>query len=542
MNSTLSSRRRSPLEVLSLYPSPPPTFCGLLESRASADALRPFLLYEGRTWSYADFQAGVLNAAQTLVGRGMRKGDRIAVIATNSDSYLLLLFAVARIGAILVPVNPELNAAEARYILEHAAVNAVACVSSAIAMVRAACESLAPQPWVVLLEGESECLPTFAEWARSSTVCELPEDASPDDTCLILYTSGTTGYPKGVMHSQRNFVLAGEGFVERMHLQPEDRLFVVLPLFHINALFYSLGGALAAGASLLLAPRFSASGFWSTAAHGGATELNIIAAVGNILTRRARDEFVPGHQLRKIYGAGMSPETLEVFPREFGVPVLIEGYGLTEVPGVSNNPFPGPHRAGSIGRPSRHPDGSRLFSEMRVIGEDGNQLPPGEIGELAVRSPIVMQGYYRDAEATAKAFRDGWFLTGDLGYRDADDYYYFVARKKDIIRRRGENISGAEIDRVVAAHPQILEAAAIAVPSELGEDEILLAVVSRTTEPLSPAEIVDWCARHLSPMKQPTYFLQVDSLPHTPTHRVAKFKLKEDTTLLDRAVDLRSMR
>jgi crotonobetaine/carnitine-CoA ligase len=317
---------------------------------------------------------------------------------------------------------------------------------------------------------------------------------------------------------------------------------VVLPLFHINALFYSLGGALAAGASLLLVPRFSASAFWRVAAEGGATEVNILAAVGNILTRRPRHEFVAGHRLRKLCGAGMSAETLQVFPREFGVPRLIEGYGMTEVLGVCNTPFLGPHKPGSIGCPGLHPDHNRVFSEIRVLDDEGHDVPVGHTGEIAVRSPIMMQGYYRDAEATAAAFRDSWFLTGDLGYRDADGYYYFVARKKDIIRRRGENVSGAEIDRVVAAHPRVLEAAAVAVPGELGEDEILVVAVPRPGEVLAAEEIAAWCAEHLAAYKRPRFLTVVESLPYTSTHRVAKFKLKQDPTLRERAVELRSSR
>src|SRR6516165_2709596 len=151
----------------------------------------------------------------------------------------------------------------------------------------------------------------------------------------------------------------------------------------MNALFYSLGGALAAGASLLLVSRFSASEFWRVAADGGATEVNILAAVGNILTRRARSEFVSGHQLRKVYGAGMSAETLEVFPREFDVPTLIEGYGMTEVPGVCQNPFLGPHKPGSIGCPARHQDTGRVLSEMRVLDDEGHDVPVGRTGEIA---------------------------------------------------------------------------------------------------------------------------------------------------------------
>jgi crotonobetaine/carnitine-CoA ligase len=165
-------------------------------------------------------------------------------------------------------------------------------------------------------------------------------------------------------------------------------------------------------------------------------------------------------------------------------------------------------------------------------------VPDGETGELAVRTPIVMQGYFRDPEATAAAFRDGWFLTGDLVRRDADGYFWFVARKKDIIRRRGENVSGAELDRVVGSHPDVAEAAAIAVPAPLGEDDILVAIVRKPGAALEARAIADWCAARLAAHKQPRYVAFVASLPHTPTHRVAKFKLKQDAALLASATDL----
>src|SRR5262249_4753247 len=257
-------------------------------------------------------------------------------------------------------------------------------------------------------------LDTFPDGSCSPSSAALRDDIRPNDTCLILYTSGTTGFPKGVMHSQRNFVRAGEAFVERMHLQPEDRLFVVLPLFHINALFYSLGGACASGASLLIAPKFSASNFWRTAANGRATEVNILAAVGNILARRPRSEFAPGHRIRKVYGAPVTREIDQVFRAEFGIPVIIEGYGMTEIPGACNNPFDGPQKLGSMGRAARHPDHFHRFAELRVMDEHGNDVPDGQTGELAVRTSIVMQGYYRDPEQTAQAFHGDWFLTGDL--------------------------------------------------------------------------------------------------------------------------------
>jgi crotonobetaine/carnitine-CoA ligase len=535
------TERYTPLEVLKLFPTHETTLWGMLESRARFGPGRPLLLFQGRVCTYAEAIARAGAIARSLYARGLAPGERVALMAANSESYVLLLLALAKLGVIAVPVSPDLNAAEAGYIFRHAQVSAVACTSASLATARAAIGESPNSPWLLLLDAESDSVLTFQDLLRPS-VFPSPRNTGPDDTGLILYTSGTTGFPRGVMHSQRNFVLAGEAFVERMYLQPDDRLFVVLPLFHINALFYSLGGALAAGTSLLLVPRFSASAFWRVAADGGATEVNIIAAVGNLLTRRARAEFVPDHCLRKVYGAGMSPETLHVFPSEFAVPTLIEGYGLTEVPGVCNNPFLGPQKAGSIGCPARHPDHGQVFSEMCVLDDEGHEVPAGQTGEIAVRSPITMQGYYHDAEATAAAFRGGWFLTGDLGYRDADDYYYFVARKKDIIRRRGENISGAEIDRVIAAHPKILEAAAIAIPSELGEDEVLVVAVVQPGQSVAPEEIACWCAERLAPWKCPRFFAQVESLPHTPTHRVAKFKLKQDPTLRERAVELSSGR
>jgi crotonobetaine/carnitine-CoA ligase len=536
----MTHERYTPLEVLGLFPDHDQTLCGMLESRAGIDDTRPFLIFQGRTCTYGEAVAQITAISASLVSRGVGKGDRVAIMATNSDRYVLLLFALARIGAIAVPISPELPATEAAYIYKHAQVAAVACTPETLATARAALAEMAVSPWLFLLEGAADSLTTFDDLLEMPERANLRDTAVADDTFLILYTSGTTGFPKGVIHSQRNFVLAGEAFVERMFLQPDDRLFIVLPLFHINALFYSLGGALAAGAALLLAPKFSASAFWHIAAEGGATEVNILGVVGNILTRRPRNEFVAAHRLRKVYGAGMSAETLEVFPREFGVSTLIEGYGLTEVPGVCNNPFRGPHKPGSIGCASRHPNHNRVFGEMRLLDEDRNDVPTGQTGEIAVRTPITMQGYYRDAEATVAAFHNGWFLTGDLAHRDSDDYYYFVARKKDIIRRRGENVSGAEIDRIVASHPSVLEAAAIPVPCELGDEEILIVAVARPGHVIAAKEIAQWCSKHLAPFKRPRYLTQVESLPHTPSHRVAKFKLKQDPTLRERAIELRS--
>ncbi|MDA8107582.1 MAG: AMP-binding protein [Betaproteobacteria bacterium] len=527
---------RTPLEVLRAYPPHDSTLTGLLASRAGPNAERTLLLYEGREIRYAEFVARAAAAARALAQRGIAHGDRVGAMATSCADYVVLLFALARLGAILVPVNPEFGIDEAGYILRHARVAAVATIPSALEVARAACAPLSP--WLMLLEGEAEGVQRFDRLVAAAPEVALPSLPGPETTCLILYTSGTTGFPKGVMHSQKNFVLAGEGFVARMWLQPEDRLMCVLPMFHINALFYSLAGTFAAGASLALVPRFSASTFWKTAAETGATQANIIAAIGNILARRPRSEFDPRHRLRVVYGAPISPDLEKIFREEFHVPVMIEGYGMTEIPGAANNPFDGEKRSLSMGLPARHPDPQVKFAELRVVDDSGRDVPDEKVGELWVKTPILMQGYYRDPEQTAASLHEGWFATGDLVRRDADGYYYFVARKKDIIRRRGENISGAEIDRVIGDHPAVLQCAAIPVPAELGEDEILVAIVKKPASETSAQEIAEWCRVRLAPLKVPRYVAFVESLPQTATHRVAKFKLRGDKTLLERATDL----
>ena len=340
------------------------------------------------------------------------------------------------------------------------------------------------------------------------------------------------------MHGQQNVVMAGEGFVQRMFIQPDERILCVLPMFHINAIFYSLTGALVAGATLILEPRFSASRFWEVAHATRATEVNTIAAAAGILMRRPRDEYRPGQCLRKMFGAPFDDETYRVFRDEFNMPHVIEGFGMSEIPGALNNPFDGERRMRSMGRPSRHPDPAIKLTEVQITDDDGKLVPVGVTGELNVKTPILMQGYYKDEAQTRAAFRDGWFLTGDLAWVDADGYYWFVARKKDIIRKRGENISGAELDRVIGNHPSVLEAAALPVPSDLGEDDILIAVLLREGKQASAQDIADWCLTHLTPIKVPRYVVFVESLPHTPTHRVEKFKMRKDASLLARAIDL----
>ena len=558
----------SPGDVLALYPPHSDTIPTLLASRTSVVPEKIALEFESRHWTYAALEEVSTLLAQAAAQRGVNKGDRIAVISVNTDLSVIVFLAAAKLGALFVPLNPAATDDDLHYMLGHSGASVVVCQPEQVERVRAVVERLddaassASAKSASTSEEARAAVGLVAQVTRvidmnelgltsadTASMCEnvrrlvarreevaLPE-VGPDDAAIVIYTSGTTGFPKGVVHTQRNYVLAGEAFVARLHLQPSERCLALLPFFHINALFYSLGGALSCGGTLITARAFSASRFWKFAAETGATQFNFLAAVGTILMKRARSEYDPAHKLRKMYGAPMSADMLRTFNEEFSVPWMIEGYGMTEIPGAACNPFLGTHKLGSIGVPAVHPRYGADFSQLRVVDDAGKDVAVDEIGELIVKTPIAFREYLNDAEQTSSAFRDGWFLTGDLARRDEEGYFYFVARKKDIIRRRGENISGAELDRVISEHPAVLEAAAIGVPSELGEDDILVAVVPRPSAQIEVAEIIDWCRKHLAPMKVPRYVVFMESLPHTPSHRVAKHRLKAQPDLMARAVD-----
>ena len=534
-----------PLDVISRFAPHGYTLMALLESRARAQPDKELIVYGGASISYAQVLRETLATTHALAERGVGRGDRVGVISVNHPSTVYTFIALARLGAIMVPVNADYGVAEVRYVFAHAGVCGVVAAPEALAVAQEACKDITPAPWFALNQPPSAALPVTgvsmlrsATPGASATAADGAPAGLPGDTCILIYTSGTTGFPKGVMHGQQNVVMAGEGFVQRMFIQPDERILCVLPMFHINAIFYSLTGSLVAGATLILEPRFSASKFWEVAHATRATEVNTIAAAAGILMRRPRDEYRPGHCLRKMFGAPFDDETYRVFCDEFNMPHVIEGFGMSEIPGALNNPFDGERRMRSMGKPSRHPDPAIKLTEVQITDDDGNVVPVGVTGELNVKTPILMQGYYKDEVQTRAAFRGGWFLTGDLAWHDADGYYWFVARKKDIIRKRGENISGAELDRVIGNHPSVLEAASLPVPSDLGEDDILIAVLLREGKQASAQDIADWCRTHLTPIKVPRYVVFVDSLPHTPTHRVEKFKMRKDASLLARAVDL----
>ena len=291
---------------------------------------------------------------------------------------------------------------------------------------------------------------------------------------------------------------------------------------------------------MILARRFSASSFWKLASETHATQVNLVAAAGSILAQRPRSEFVAGHSLKKMFVAPQTRQMVDALRDELGVPTLIECYGMTEIPGVISNPFKGPHKLGTMGILCKHPDPRIERPQARIVNEEGRDVVPGAVGELLVKTPTLMLGYYRDPMQTQQAFLDGWFRTGDLVTQEKDGFFRFVARKKDIIRRRGENIASAEVERVIGEHPLVADVAVIGVPSDLGEEDILAAVVPTEGERLDAWALGDWMRARLATVKVPRYISFVTAIPHTATHKPAKQRLKENPHLVHDATDLQS--
>lgn len=509
------------------------------ESKVQKNPDKVFLHYEGEEISYSEFDSRINQAANAFVEMGIGKEDRVCLMLPNIPEFLYSWFGLCKIGAVMVPVNTAFKVNETQYIVNH---------SEATGLIVS--EDYLP----IAFEIQRDC--PYLKWIACTGAGEVPKGAIPydqlfasmpkdlkgfhlkdEDLALVIYTSGTTGFPKGAMHGHKDLTMTGEAFTVTAQLSSEDRVMAILPLFHINAQFYSTMGTIAAEARLILIRRFSASKFWEQAVRYKATEFNFIGAIGRILCARPEEEFRPEHSIRVAYGAAIAPDVYETFTKRFRIPHVIDGYGLTEVPRVCQNPI-GRVKMKSMGLPAKHPDPSITFSEMRIVDDSGQEVPLGITGELIVRNPVMLKGYFRDPEKTKEALRDGWFYTGDYAYKDEDGYYFFVDRKKDIIRRRGENISASEVETVINQNPKILESAVIAIPSELGEDEVMACVILKPDQAMTAEEIIDWCKDRLATFKVPRFVQFRENLPKTATQRTAKHVLKKEEDLVKKAYDM----
>jgi crotonobetaine/carnitine-CoA ligase len=352
------------------------------------------------------------------------------------------------------------------------------------------------------------------------------------DPISFIFTSGTTGHPKAVQQTHGAYVLTGQAYPWWLGLERGDRLYACLPLLHVNAQAYSTMGTIGMNGTLTLVERFSASRFWADVRSSRANAFNFIGAVIAILLKAEPGPHEREHELKVMYGApSFAEQERAAIEERFGVRV-ISGFGMSETTfGLIEDPY-GERRSASMGKARLHPDPA-FKNEARIVDEQGGELPPGQAGELIIRNPAIMRGYYDDPERTAESLRDGWLWTGDLAVRDEDGFFFYVDRKKDIVRRRGENVSSVEVEVVLTAHPAVAEAAVLGVPSELTDEEVLALVQPLPGEAPDPADLAAWCAERLADFKVPRYVQIVAELPKTSTGKLQKGELRQ--TLVDPA-------
>ena len=509
----------------------------LLAAAAGRDGGGVWIRSDDGTVTFGGAVAAVGLTAAALQAAGVRKGDLVMLTARTTPPYLLSWLALTALGAVAVAVNPRSSAAELAGLIRQVEPRLLVTDAGLGELVAGARRDRGPSG--AQMPGTAPFPPECdvhwlvpAEWNDSAAMADaarrvaLPDaGVVPDDLAVLIPTSGTTGRSKLVMQTHRAYAMAGEGFPFWMELTAADRMLTTLPLFHVNAPAYSVMGSLACGAGLVLAERFSASAFLDTARRHGATEFNAIGAMLEMLMRQPERPDEAGTPLRLCY-TGPAPERdrqLEI-ERRFGLRIVV-GYAMSESPygliwAHGSRPY------GTLGTVRQHPVVGTI-NHARVIDEAGTVLGPGGTGELELRNPVLTPGYWGMPAETA-AVRDGdWLRTGDLVTAGRDGTYTFISRVKEVIRRRGENLSPLEVEDVLDRHPAVLESAVVGVPSELSEEDVKAFIVPADGAELDFMVLREYAADRLAAFKVPRYWQQIGQLPRTPTARVAKHRLPD---------------
>jgi long-chain acyl-CoA synthetase len=486
----------------------PPSIPQLLQQRAAAAPDKIFLLSEAdkRQFTYMEFEGAVRRVAGMLWANGVRKGDVVSLLLPNSVEYVIAYFACWHIGALAGPINSLLKSQEIAYVISNSEAKLLLVNSEFVTHVETHTVK------VVVFDNVEEVADEAVDGTRINA----------DDEAIIIYTSGTTGKPKGCLLTHGNVIANARQISSWLGFTEADRLLTIMPLFHMNAVSVTTMSALYAGGSTVVSPKFSASRFWQIISDYQITSFGSVATMLSMLLSTYPDGVPPGLNTRQLRFAmcGSAPVPAEVMKRfeETFNCLVVEGYGLSESTCRSTfNPPDHRRRPGSCGLP--------IGNEMRVVDEEDRDVPDGSLGEIVLRGENILKGYYKNAEATAHAFRNGWFHTGDIGYRDADGFYYIVDRKSDMIIRGGENIYPREIDEVLYQHPGVAAAAAVGVPDDLYGEEVAAVIVLKDGATVSEQEVIDFCKARLADYKCPKTVHFVHDIPKGPTGKLLKREL-----------------
>lgn len=477
------------------------------------------LIFEGKTYTYCQLDEAVNRLANGLRTLGVEKGDRVALFLPNIPEFVFGYYAVQKIGAIAVSVNAMLKRHEVKYIVNDAGASVM--LTTASLRQEVVDEDLPDLKHVIITEGEAgNDLSLEGLMAIGDTLFKIAE-TDMHDPAAILYTSGTTGFPKGAVLTQMNIGSNSLSASNHSGVRPDDRLHLFLPLFHCFGQNYILNGGISKCATLVLHRRFEPEPVLDAIQKERVT---LFFAVPTVFIYFLNMD-TSGYDLSSLRycftaAANMPRETAMGWKEKFGM-IIHEGYGLTECSPFASYNHDFSHKFGSIGMPIENVD-------MKIADESGNELPAGEMGEIIIRGPNVMKEYWRNPEATAAAIQNGWLRSGDIGMTDGDGYFFITDRVKDMINVAGFNVYPNEVEQVLYRHPAVHEAAVYGVPDPIKGEAVHAAIVLKENAEATPEQIMDFCRTNMAVYRMPRKVVFVDQLPKSATGKILKRILRGD--------------
>lgn len=522
---------------------PGETLTGALIAAAEQVPSQPYLVFDERTLTYGELRDEASRMAAGLAALGIGAGDRVASLLDNRVEAVVTWFAAAWLGAVHQPINTANRGTFLTHQLEDSGAEVVVVSPQLLERIAEVAGHLSTLRHVVVTsDGDpaAQEQPIAASLATSGSTAPVspysslfesgslpPAPVRPADLTTLLYTSGTTGPSKGCMISHNYICHGGRTVLWSIQRQQHEVQWSCLPLFHMHAMAATVTATLLLQGTSVVGPKFSVSGFWPAIERSGASITYVIGPMAKLLADApdSPEQLRCRGQLRVVRGAPFLPESVRAWRERFGVhEVCVGGYGLTEASPVVSMPYEADAPVGSSGRAA--PD-----FDVRIFDEDDRELPPGQVGEVVVRpkaADIMFSGYWNRPADTLERWRNGWFHTGDLGSIDEDGWFTFADRKKDCLRRRGENISSFEVEAAALQHPAVADVAVHAVPSPLTEDDVKVTAVLRPGAELDEAELWRWMCQQVPDYARPRYIEFREDLPRNAVGRVLKFQLRDE--------------